>query len=78
MCSSAVGYYGNVIQSTFDTSAERWTGIDNRGAIVDLKYDAFVQNIGISARGSDPVYFVAPGKKVIYQGSLYTMCIKNV
>ena len=40
---------------------QRWTAADRGNNPVEVQYNAFLQNLGVSSPGYEPVYFLAPG-----------------
>ncbi|CAH1787839.1 unnamed protein product [Owenia fusiformis] len=74
-CMSAPGYSTKSIESVFDTGKQRWTAEDREGQNIDLKFDGFTSNIGISA-GSQIAYFVAPVRYLGDQRNSYNQNLK--
>ena len=52
-----------LLESIFARGNERWTAEEAYGRVgVPVQYNAVTQNIGVSAPGREPVYFLAPGE----------------
>ena len=41
---------------------QRWTAADRANNPIEVQYNAFLQNLGVSSPGYEALYFVAPGK----------------
>ncbi|XP_046546813.1 LOW QUALITY PROTEIN: laminin subunit gamma-1-like [Haliotis rubra] len=62
ICQSAQGYYARNVSTDFETGKQRWIAVDRRNQEVATKYNAFTQNLGVSAPGTDSMYFSAPAQ----------------
>ncbi|ODN05380.1 Laminin subunit gamma-1 [Orchesella cincta] len=61
VCQSAPKYGQVLLESMFARGNERWAA-EEYGRTVPLQYNAFTQNIGVTAPGRAPVFFVAPDR----------------
>lgn len=75
-CQSAPGYSIVSTTSNFNKHKERWTAVDKRENLIDLKYSQFSQNIGTAAQGNDFVYFSAPDRFLGDQRASYNRLLK--
>ncbi|XP_031767395.2 laminin subunit gamma-1 [Galleria mellonella] len=58
-CNSAPKYQAHEISARFIRDAEKWTAEDNQHRSAPLQFNANAQNIAVTSRGSEIVYFVA-------------------
>lgn len=61
-CIPATGYSKFSIDSVFAKSSERWKAEDEYRRPVEIQYNAISQSLGVSALGSEAVYFLAPDR----------------
>ncbi|KAK3087389.1 hypothetical protein FSP39_005285 [Pinctada imbricata] len=61
-CTSSTEYYAFSLDSDFTTGKQRWTAEDRSGNVIPTQYNGIQENIGVSAPGFEPVFFVAPAK----------------
>ncbi|NXG63635.1 LAMC2 protein, partial [Hemiprocne comata] len=61
-CVSAVNYSAHSITSTFQQGAEGWRGVHESSSPAQLQWSPRHQDVFITARRLEPMYFVAPAK----------------
>lgn len=54
------------VESVFARGNERWNGSDQYGRTVSPVHSPFKQSLEISSQSKDAVYFIAPGKRIIF------------
>jgi len=63
VCRSAPGYSRDSVDSTFSRDSEQWTIRTKSGELILAQpYQPVTRNLGVRAKGREPVYFLAPQK----------------
>jgi len=62
VCKSTTGYAKALYESVFARGDGKWTAVEHPDKPLSLAYNSQVQNIGVSAPGREPVYFLAPDR----------------
>uniref|UniRef100_A0A8C3HRA0 Laminin subunit gamma 2 n=1 Tax=Chrysemys picta bellii TaxID=8478 RepID=A0A8C3HRA0_CHRPI len=62
MCTSAENYNIHKITSTFQQDAEGWRGVYVNGSPVQLQWSPRHRDVFVTARRSEPTYFLAPAR----------------
>uniref|UniRef100_A0A8C0J1Y3 Laminin subunit gamma 2 n=1 Tax=Chelonoidis abingdonii TaxID=106734 RepID=A0A8C0J1Y3_CHEAB len=62
MCASAENYNIHKITSTFQQDAEGWRGVYVNGSPVQLQWSPRHRDVFVTARRSEPTYFLAPAR----------------
>ncbi|XP_027679461.2 laminin subunit gamma-2 [Chelonia mydas] len=62
MCASAENYNIHKITSTFQRDAEGWRGVYANGSPVQLQWSPRHRDVFLTARRSEPTYFLAPAR----------------
>lgn len=75
-CQSTSGYSIVSTTSNFNKHQEKWLAVDREGNPVDLKYNRYSQNIGVSAHGNNFIYFSAPERFLGDQRASYNRLMK--
>lgn len=75
-CQSAPGYSIVSTTSNFNKHQEKWLAVDRDNYAVDLKYNRYSQNIGVSAHGNNFIYFLAPDRFLGDQRASYNRVLK--
>ena len=76
-CQSASGYSIVSTTSNFNKHKEKWSALDNRNRVIDLKYSQPRQSIGvINQGGNDFIYFLAPDRFLGDQRASYNRFMK--
>ncbi|XP_037977855.2 laminin subunit gamma-1 [Plutella xylostella] len=75
-CDSAPKYQAALISAHFIRDSEKWKAEDDHRSIVPLQFNANTQNIAVSAKNSEVVYFSAPPQFLGDQRASYNHDLK--